>query len=219
MSSISDLCPSLPIRISRAQLLLLLADLKPVVDVSLFEEYRTGGPHLVPLQFWPSWIEFFHEPLMAFWQRLNVHAETERSRYRTQLNAFEAAMCGLALRAAARKERTGPPSGNSGQASRRADLMRTIENHRRRANRSFKNAVGATRSAELAIELHRYEMLLRPEWIPRLRNPGGTMLRLRKHWINQFVASATERLHEAGPPIPPDKEIRRLVRLFLAYTR
>ena len=43
--------------------------------------------------------------------------------------------------------------------------------------------------------------------------------RYRKIWIDTLVGYATERLEQAGPPIPPANEIRRLVRLFVRYVR
>jgi hypothetical protein len=218
MSSVSELCPSLPIRISRAQLLLLLSSLRPVVCASLSLVYRTDDVNPEHVTEQPSGFHVFHDPLIRLWQRLNLLAEREQQRYRTQLDAFEAAMCGLALRAAGKRERSEKSSAGSQAASRRSELMRTIENHRKRAGRKFKLTVGADAAAEAAMLLREYEMRLRPKSLPKwlkFRAP----FKYRKVWINKLVGYATERLLEGCPPIPPATEIRRLVRLFVRYVR
>lgn len=204
MVTISELCPSLAIRISRAQLLLLLEALKPVVCASLSQIYATDGIHPVLAEL-PRCIELHHEPLIRLWKRLNFLAETEEARYRSRLDAFEAAMCGLALRAATKRERKNPPSSDSQETIRPSTLMRKIENHRRRACRKFKLTVGAE-AAELAVLLREYEMRLRtdspPQWLKiRVSAP------CRKTWIHRLVEYATEGLQEAGSAMPPVQEI------------
>ena len=96
--------------------------------------------------------------------------------------------------------------------------MRKIENHRRRAGRKFKLTVGAETAADLAIRLRQYEIRLRPEALPQWMKCRKSAP-YRKTWIDILVGYATEGLHQAGPPIPPTDEIRRLVRLFVRYVR
>lgn len=219
MMTFSELGPSLPIRISRAQLLLLVTSLKALEPAACAQLYHFNGGNVVPWDVLPRNIELFHDPLIRLWKRFTLMATTNQGRYRTRLDAFEASMCGMGLRAVARRERTSSTPINPRQGSRRLDLMRTIENHRRRAIRKFKNTVGAEASAELATKLREYQSLLLTDLFQRWPKYRDNSQSLYKQRINRLVAYATEGLQEATPPIPPANEIRRLVRLFVRYIR
>jgi hypothetical protein len=219
MITISELSPSLAIRISRAQLLSLITSLTPIVPVACSELYHFNGGTVVPWAVLPRNIELFHDPLISLWKRFNLMAANDQERYRTRLNAFEASMCGMALRAAARTERTNKAPGGSRVVCRRSELMCVIENHRRRAIRRFKSSVGAEASADTATELRAYQSLITTDLFRRWPKYRFGSPEHYKQRVNEFVAYAKERLEEAGPPIPPDREIRRLVRSFLRYIR
>ncbi len=206
MITISEPSPSLPISISRAQLLALVAALEPVVPVANSELNHCNGGNVVPWDVLPRNIALFHDLLIRLGKRLNLMAADHQRRYRTRLDAFEASMCGMALRAAARTGRTNLSPGHPLIASCQTDLMRTIENHRRRAIRKFRLTVGTEAADELAIELREYQSLLLTDLFRRWPKYRDCSQGLYKQRINRLVACASESLEEAAPQfLPPRK--------------
>ena len=131
-------------------------------------------------------------------------------------------MSELALRTAARAQPLSTlfnvPKNPANNALRRR-LIRRLENHRRRAQRSHINDVGKTDAKLFALHCAAYYADLREELFGPLLKWYKPFLRSKKQLLDRFTALAVEGLKQAGIQDPPLKEVRKKIRQYLAYSR
>ena len=212
--------PPLPIRLSRRQLVALLADIKPVACASLT---------ITTLSPCPPWMERdhrfddYHQWLFTFCRRLRDIADSsDQPRYRFSLNWYEAGMCELAVRTAARIRPSSPASAipkTPENTALRKQLIRRFENHRRRAYRRLQSDVGKQVAKEMADDCAVYHKQLRVKLIHPARKPSRYILQYKEPFLGRLTALAVAGLQDAGVKDPPVKEVRRIICRCLQYSR
>ncbi len=210
---------SLPTRLSRAQLNVLLADLNVAVSASL--SIRDGidslpkAPWLSP----PQDLTNCHQRLVVLWRRLNAIGSATQGRFRLGLDMFEAEICVLALRIGARQRRSRLVIGLV-QAPRgshcRTQLLHRLENHIRRARRRDNEQA---MKQEFVRHLSAYREQLRNELFPRNIKIPNSRRRMLKRAVNRFTVLAVEGLSAAGVFDPVVKDVRKIIQRCLRYRR
>ena len=220
----------LSLRISRAQLHILIADLEPLMlqargNATDRRVFKKVFPWLLPPAPVTKMSYAGHKHLIDLWDRLReLSSGPQQSRYRLTLDVFEAALCSSALRAARRTK--GDPVLRStvlnlGKAKqRRAELLSRMENYRRQLQRRFKAELdNPARAAKLQAGFDRYRKTLVRELLRRIPIVPTNFARMERELFETLVTSAQEGLNEAGSEIPPARELRRLVSGWLRRVR
>jgi hypothetical protein len=212
--------PRLSIRLSQRQLAVLLADITAIACASLT---------ITTLSPCPPWMERdqgfddYHDWLLTFRRWLyDIASSRDLARYRFNLNWFEAGICELAVRTAARIRPSSPASAipkTSENKALRKRLIRRFENHRRRAYRRLQSDVGKQVAKEMSDDCAVYHKQLRIKLIHPARKPSSYILQHKKAFLGRLTALAVEGLQDAGVKDPPVKEVRRIIRRSLQYSR
>lgn len=235
MSTQFSLLPSEMLRISRRQVQLLLADVKPIVCGSLTVEAGFFSLSNLP-GFSPErrarQLEFErqnqqpHLELLAFYRRLSavVAGHAGQNRYRICLNEFEARAGAVALRLGRRKRKPDPASSITNTPEmdrRRSRLLRRLVNLSRRLHRKFEAEAGKVAYAEFCKSFADYRDRILDRLYPSRKNRlhrGGS----RRPWVaivDDACQLACQGLKELGYEDTTPQKIRPLIRRFLAYAR
>jgi hypothetical protein len=213
------------LRISDVQLSLLIADLKPFVCGALTVHMRVDSVSRLPWLSTNPQAEQFDESLLALWRRLNaLTCLSEQRRYGLHLDLFEASVSVSSLRLGMRQRRTDPPSAIPSDAPtsrRRGKLLRRIENLRRRLKRILKAEAGLEGEAQFSRCFAEYRGPILAELFRRLPK-WARLTGIKKRYstiVDYGVRLAMEGLNDVGVRNPDVKDVRRLVKRFLAYTR
>jgi hypothetical protein len=212
------------IRINRAELEMIIADLKPLVWVargnvrnrkSLQDFPDLDFPVPMPKTSNPS-----DERLFELWTRLDqLSAGVQQLRYRVALDVFEVALCIAGLRATMRTKgqpRLRSSVGNIGTAKeRREGLLNKLENYHKQLQRGFETELhNPAQAAESLAEFDRYRRTLVQDLF---RHPVLTSGRqsFRRELFLTLVEIAREGLQKTNTEVPPEKELRKLVVMWL----
>jgi hypothetical protein len=165
----------------------------------------------------------YHHWLLTFrrWP-YDIDSLRDQARYRFNLNWFEAGICELAVRMAARVRPSSPASAipkTSENTALRKRLIRRFENHRRRAYRRLQSDVGKQVAKEIADDCAVYHKHLRIKLIHPARKPSRYILQYKKAFLGRLTALAVAGLQDAGVKDPPVKEVRRIICRWLQYSR
>lgn len=219
----------LSMRISRAQLEVLIADLEPLVWLS-----RTNAANRKFLREFPSFLlpvplprisSAGHKRLLQLWTRLeHLSSGPQQSRHRLAFDVFEAALCSTALRAAMRVRSQPclrPTVRNVGNSKRRRiELLHRMENYLRQIRRRFKAEMdNSARATKLLAEFDRYRRTLVRELFRHYPLVPNRFKALKRRLFQTLVTIAEEGLKEAGSEVPPAKELRKLVSRWLRDVR
>jgi hypothetical protein len=150
-------------------------------------------------------------------------AAARHHRSRVRLTVFDYAVCALAVRTTSRRIAHGhlqPWRRDHARAAKR--LLRKLENGRKRAKRQFIAEYGQSTFSSAARVWRQMLTFIHSHFLScrcgiRVWAPG-----LRRHFryfVAEYCAIARMGLKESGVTPPADAELRRLVRLALAYIR
>lgn len=136
--------------------------------------------------------------------------------------SFEFAACALAVRVAVTSHKHGHTTIDVTNIDRSAKrLLRRLENMRKRANRAEIRRSGRDAYAHEARSWNEFVRWLRVAFLDCRckRKRRLKPMRHRRAIIGQLTQWTREELIDRGEPLPPEPELRRLVRLFLRYVR
>jgi hypothetical protein len=140
---------------------------------------------------------------------------------RVRLDAFTAAAAILAVRVALRKIPPAGVQGVSNDAKKYAkQLLSKLEKYRKRAKRAFIARSGCPAYAEAATRWKRFLRWVRVTLLGTGRWPKcAHRRRVFQLMLKEWMEIARSGLQSYGRPVPPNPELKRLIRLALAYCR
>lgn len=201
-----------PIRFSRAQVDLLIVSIEPAkcactVFIREFPWY--GERSKLDLD----------ARVIQLWQRLSDAATHSRQKCRMRMNAIDAAFAAFSLRAARKSGSFATQPRISSRFQSLTALLKKIENHRRRARRASERMLGREQYRAMCDEWKTFRRWLGDELFERRAHPPDWMRKDSMRNLNFLILAARRGLAAVGREIPPDKELRTLVRLAGRYMR
>lgn len=223
--NLSELNSSHPIRISRRQLELLVADLEPLHWKMLTTMCSQWFFDALPSDCDKPLFVYWHKRLKKLWLELkSFESARQQSYYRVSLDVFVVGICITAVRAAMRtKGRSTPASTIPNIAAarrRRAELLRCFENYERQLRRRFRNEWDNPKGcARLIHQVALYRKALVREFFRPLPVFLKDLPILSRELFESLVKVAEDGLKKSGSEIPPPKELRKLVSRWLRKVR
>jgi len=222
--NLSELNSSHPIRISRRQLELLVADLEPLHWKMLTTMCSQWFFDALPSDCDKTLFVHWHQRLKKLWLELKSESVRPQSHYRLSLDVFVVGICITAVRAAMRtKGRSTPASSIPNLAAarqRRTELLRRLENYEHQLRRRFRNECDNPEGcARLIYQFALYRKALVREFFRPLPVFLKDLPILRRELFESLVKVAEDGLKKSGSEIPPTKELRKLVSRWLRKVR
>ena len=218
--------PSESIRISRGQLEILAADVHPLFFSMLTLKNTNVGLYVAPSDYDLDMFVTFQTRLERLSSRLSAsYSDSQQSRFRVKLDLFEVSLSVAGMRAARRTKsepaRLGSAIPNVGKAKqRRSELLRRLENCERRLRRRVDRQPVQSRDKILLLQhLARYRKLVVHELFYCDKPTPSPLAYLKRQMYETLVGFAKDGLTKGGIELPPEKELRALVRLFLQQVR
>lgn len=204
--------PECSIRFSRAHVDLLIASIEPAkyACTIFIREFPSDGDR--------SKLEL-DERVIQLWQRVSDAAIHSRQKCRLRMNAVDAAFVAFSLRAARKSGCLDTQPKTLSLFRSLGALLKKIENFRRRARRASERRLGREQYRLMWDQWTAFRRWLSGELYERRAHPPDGM---RKYWmrnLNFLILAARRGLAAVGREIPPDKELRTLVRLAGRYMR